>query len=766
MAAILRRGRRPRPLVLIFEDLHWADPALLAFIQYLAEWSTSVAILVLCTARPELLEAHPDWAGGLANATTLALRALATEDTERLARSLLRDLPISAEVERRLVERSGGNPLYAEEYVRLLGDRTSLALTEVEMPDTVVALIAARIDTLKAERKALLYDAAVVGKVFWAGALAAMGDRDPASLRAVLHELARKELIRRSRVSTVPGDEEYAFWHDLVHDVAYGQIPRAERADKHRRAAEWIQQIAGDRVADRAEVLAYHYAEAVALRRLTGQGEDESLRRPAVRYGGIAAEHAMGLDLDRATQLVDKAIDLAEGEGKQMPHLLCVRGTCLVLAGALEEASHVLESARSAAESRGDTEALADTMFQQMDAAYFRGDGRECMRVADDALERFEHETPTSKVARVIGNATVFLMLRGDYARCLELVDRQLVIADEVGDPLAAALATNIRGLIRSQWSGDCKGGLDDLERSLAMFREYDPPNVTLGLMHLGGHQFIWEGPAAARPTYQEAIEHGARTHNSTYEVLARAWGIWALFDAGAWDEALEDAEAVLAWAGDTAHQHASVAAPPRAYILALRGQLHAAREAMAGVVDRARAIVDPQILAPAVQVAAFIALIDGNARIARELAIEGSTMRGAGEADTITETARILIASGGAAHADRLAEHAIEPTRTTNARVTVRAMLAEVAGDTETAAALYDDAAQRWRSFGHPFELAHAFAGRARCLRLLGNPGAAESHATEAASLFRDLGVDEHVLSATGWPLDGSARRVGEPRA
>ena len=163
-------------------------------------------------------------------------------------------------------------------------------------------------------------------------------------------------------------------------------------------------------------MLAYHYTEAVALRRSSGQDEDTSLRQAAVRFGGIAAEHAMGLDLERATHLVDQAIELADGKGDQMPQLLCVRGTCLVQAGALAEASHVLEWARTAAVSLGDTEALADTMFQQIEAAYFRGDGRECKRVADLALERFEREPPMLKVARVIGNATFILMLRGDLS--------------------------------------------------------------------------------------------------------------------------------------------------------------------------------------------------------------------------------------------------------------------------------------------------------------------------------------------------------------
>jgi class 3 adenylate cyclase/tetratricopeptide (TPR) repeat protein len=750
------------PLVLIFEDLHWADPAMLAFIQYLAEWSTSVAILILCTARPELFESHPTWAGGVGNATTVALKPLGNDDTERLARSLLPELPLPAEVERALVERSGGNPLFAEEYARLLAERANRALSETEMPDTVLALIAARIDTLDGERKPLLHDAAVVGKVFWAGALADMGEREPAVVWGELHELGRKELIRRSRVSTIPGDEEYAFWHDLVHEVAYRQIPRAQRADKHRRAAEWIQRIAGARVADRAELLAFHYSEAVALTRASGRPEDDSLRRAAVHYGAIAAEHAIGLDLERATHLVDKAIELAEGRGEQMARLLCIRGTCLVQAGALAEALHVLEWARSAAVSIGDTDALADAMFQQIEAAYFRGDGRECRRVADLILERFAYEAPSSKVARAIGNAAFILMLRGEMARSLELVDRQLGIAEDVRDPLAAALAINTRGLIHSE-SGDRARGLDDLNQSLAMFEAHDPPYVTMGLMHLAGQRLAWDGPAAAPATYREAVEHGARTHNSTYEMLARAFQIWQLLYAGDWDDALEESEAVLAWAGSGAHQHAALATPPRVFILAHRGETAQARATMAGAVDRARKIVDSQIVIPTLTVAALLALIGGELKRAGELAAESSTLHAISETAMIAETARVLIASGGEGHAHRLADHRAEPTHGANCRLAVRAMLAEAYGDAATAAARYDDVAQRWRRFGSPFELAHALAGQSRCLRTLGQHVRAEALEGEAASLFDSLGVDGDVLGATTGPLDRSAPTVGD---
>src|SRR5919201_3016969 len=140
-----------------------------------------------------------------------------------------------------------------------LGERGDLVAHEIPVPETVQALIAARLDTLQPERKALLHDAAVVGKVFWAGAVAAMQGKDEAEARHGLQELARKELVRPARVSSVEGDAEYSFWHLLVRDVGYSQIPRAERARKHVAVAEWIERMSGDRVSDHAEVLAFHY---------------------------------------------------------------------------------------------------------------------------------------------------------------------------------------------------------------------------------------------------------------------------------------------------------------------------------------------------------------------------------------------------------------------------------------------------------------------------------------------------------------------------
>jgi predicted ATPase len=198
--------------VLCFEDLHWADAAFLSFLEHLADWSESVPLLLLCTARPELHEQRPSWAAGLRNATTINLAPLSEEDTARLLSLLLEQAVLPVEAQRALLDRTGGNPLYAEEYVRLLADRDVLAgkLEEVPFPDSVQALIAARLDTLSQERKSLLQDAAVIGKVFWAGALGEMGARDAREVEQDLHELARKELVRPARTSSMEGSRNTA----------------------------------------------------------------------------------------------------------------------------------------------------------------------------------------------------------------------------------------------------------------------------------------------------------------------------------------------------------------------------------------------------------------------------------------------------------------------------------------------------------------------------------------------------------------------------
>src|SRR5205085_1934705 len=246
---LLEAAAEQRPLILVFEDLHWADDGLLDFVDHLADWATTVPLLIVATARPELLDRRPGWGGGKRNAFALSIGALTDEDTALLLQHLLDRAVLDADVQQTVLQRAEGNPLYAEEYARLLAEHG--AGGDLPLPETVQGLIAARIDALAPPEKALLQDASVIGKVFWPGAVGNPDDR-------LLQALERKEFVRRDRRSSIGGETQYAFRHALVRDAAYGQIPRPGRVEKHRRAAEWLASLAPDRGDDRPELLAHH----------------------------------------------------------------------------------------------------------------------------------------------------------------------------------------------------------------------------------------------------------------------------------------------------------------------------------------------------------------------------------------------------------------------------------------------------------------------------------------------------------------------------
>ena len=269
------------PTVIVIEDLHWADPAMLDFLEHLADRAIGVPLLIVATTRPELFERRPEYASGLRNATTITLDPLTDDETTRLLSGMLEEGSIAPELRKAILARSGGNPLYAEGFVQLLRERGLLRRdadawelvpgADLRFPESVQALIAARLDALPADRGTLLADAAVVGTVFWAGAVAAMGERSEAQTNESLHELAKRQLVRPHRRSSLRGETEFSFWHVLTRDVAYAQIPRAARASKHVAVARWIEAHASGRLEDVTDVLAHHYSTALDLVRAGGE---------------------------------------------------------------------------------------------------------------------------------------------------------------------------------------------------------------------------------------------------------------------------------------------------------------------------------------------------------------------------------------------------------------------------------------------------------------------------------------------------------------
>jgi class 3 adenylate cyclase/tetratricopeptide (TPR) repeat protein len=452
---LLEAAAEQRPLVLVFEDLHWADDGLLDFVDHLADWATTVALLIVATARPELLDRRPGWGGGKRNAFTLSIGALTDEETAVLLQRLLDRAVLDADAQQAVLQRAEGNPLYAEEYARMLAERED---GDLPLPETVQGLIAARIDALAPEEKTLLQDASVIGKVFWPGALAGSDDR-------ILHALERKEFIRRDRRSSIAGETQYAFLHALVRDVAYGQIPRAERVEKHRRVAEWIASLTGDRTEDHAEMLAHHYREALTLGEAAGI-DTAALREPARHAFADAAQRAFALSAGQAAlDLARAALALTDPVSPERPalELLAAYGSRLADSQDIPE---LLESAIQGFLAKDDHEHAAEAAAMRASDAFFRGDLAASRAAAARAIE-FARAAPSSPTAaRALAQAARSAeILDGDRPRALELAREALAIAEQAGDDELAARCLNTIGLARVH-AGDA-GGIQDLERSI-----------------------------------------------------------------------------------------------------------------------------------------------------------------------------------------------------------------------------------------------------------------------------------------------------------
>ena len=452
---LLEAAAEQRPLILVFEDLHWADDGLLDFVDHLADWATTVPLLIVGTARPELLDRRPGWGGGKRNAFTLSIGALSDEETAVLLQRLLDRAVLDADAQRAVLQRAEGNPLYAEEYARMLAEHEG---GDLPLPETVQGLIAARIDALAPEEKSLLQDASVIGKVFWPGVLTGAEDR-------ILHALERKEFIRRDRRSSMAGETQYAFLHALVRDVAYGQIPRAERAGKHHRAAEWLTSLAGDRAEDHAEMLAHHYREALTLGEAAGL-DTTALRDPSRQAFADAAERAFSLNAGQtALDFARAALELTDPDSPERPalELLGAYGSRLVDS---EEVPELLDSAIEGFLAQNDYEHAAEAAAMRSSDAFFRGDLGGSRAASARAIE-FARRVPSSpSAARALSQAARGAeILDRDFERALELAREALSIAEEAGDDELAARCLNTIGLARVH-AGDA-GGIEDLEQSV-----------------------------------------------------------------------------------------------------------------------------------------------------------------------------------------------------------------------------------------------------------------------------------------------------------
>jgi class 3 adenylate cyclase/tetratricopeptide (TPR) repeat protein len=758
--AFLEGVASQRPLVLVFEDLHWADDALLAFIEHLVDWSSGLPLLVVCTARPELYERQAGWSGGKRNSTTIGLSPLAPAETTRLVQALLAQAVLPVETQTALLERSGGNPLYAEEFVRMLTDQGILSsgrivAAEIPVPDSVQALIAARLDTLSPERKALLHDAAVIGKVFWAGAVAEMRGIDEAEVREGLHELARKELVRPARRPSLEGQLEYSFWHLLVRDVAYSQIPRTAKAERHRAAAVWLERAAGDRVTDHAELLAHHYVEAIALARAADEHELAlELREPAARFLLLAAERAQQLDLERARDYVDRALELMPAGDPRRARAL-VEAARVAWAAGSPDAERLGEEAVAAFEDQDNPIGIGEALTWLAVITHQRGRTAEAEAHLARATELLEKQPPGRELMLTYAQHALQHMIASRSEQAVAWADRTLELAERLGidegDTLEWVLQA--RGVGRFEL-GDV-AGLTDLRSALDSALERGrSTHAVIAYVNLAHETWLAEGPAAGLDLNRAGIELGERRGAIGPVIWAKAETTWKLFELGRWDELLRTAEEVLAWdAVQGGHQVGAIVRPSKARVLLHRGQLTPAAALTADFLPSAKEIVDPQVLVPALGIAASVEHARGNARAAIDLVRElhAATRDRPLWVRTLQlpDALRICVAEGELDLARALLpseERAL--LRADHSLVASRAILAEAAGEHEAARGLYDRAARGWREYGFVLEEAHALLGVGRCADELGRDGTGAVAA--AHELYAQLGIDLGADAAT----------------
>jgi class 3 adenylate cyclase/tetratricopeptide (TPR) repeat protein len=322
---------RRHPLVLVFEDLHWAEPPLLDLIEDLADRTRDVPLMLLCLAREELLEERPDWARGEPNASALVLDPLSENDTRTLINALLPAAAVAEKVRAELVARAEGNPLFVEQMLALLREQGG-AGEQIVVPPTIQALLAARLDRLSGEQLAVIGAASVVGKEFWRTAVLALSrDHDPSRIDGALAALVRKELVQPDH-STLAQEDGFSFRHGLIRDAAYESVTKGSRAELHERLAGWLEDGYRHRMIELEAILGYHFEQAYQYRAELGPVDERArvlAQRGATRLASAGNRAARAREDTAAANLLSRASELLPADAPERLELLPLIGEAL-----------------------------------------------------------------------------------------------------------------------------------------------------------------------------------------------------------------------------------------------------------------------------------------------------------------------------------------------------------------------------------------------------------------------------------------------------
>jgi predicted ATPase len=468
------------PLIVVLDDIHWAEPTLLDLIEYVATFAHDVPLFILCTARPDLFEVRPGWATPKPNATLLALEPLAGADSETLV-ALLGD--VSAGRRAQIVEAAEGNPLFVEQLVAM---HTESGNGESEVSPTLQALLAARIDRLAGEERAVVERGSVEGRLFHRGAVSELlPERERGEVGTHLLTLVRKEMIRPDR-ATVPGDDGFRFSHILIRDAAYEAVSKRQRATLHQRYADWLAAKLGDEAPD--EIVGYHLEQAHRYGVELGVTDSALGERGAERLSAAGRAARTRQDAAATVNLLGRAVDLCP-DGSLRRRLLAELGLALTQVGELERARELLEQARALASTAGDAHV---EWLARVELAFLRirqqpeGAAEAALSEGEAAIAAREPEVDHEVLARawnLIGEAH---MMQSRAVEQTQALERGLRHARQAGD-----LTLEVELVIRSVppiifGSVPVQEGMryvDDVLEALG-----DVPAVQAFALHVHGH--------------------------------------------------------------------------------------------------------------------------------------------------------------------------------------------------------------------------------------------------------------------------------------
>ena len=739
------------PTVLAFEDMQWADASLLDFVEYLLEWSRDKPLFVITLARPELLDRRSTWGAGHRNFTSLYLEPLSEQAMQELLIGLVPGLPPS--LRSQILARAEGVPLYAVETVRMLLDRRLLVedgsaykvvgeIETLEVPETLHALIAARLDGLSPEERRLIGDAAVLGKTFTPQALAALSGLEVGRLEELLSGLVRREVLGLQSDPRSPEQGQYTFLQDLLRLVAYETLPRRDRREKHLAAAEHLSSTLGDD--EVAEVIASHLLDAYRLDPDADAGG--AMRRNAhealVRAGARAA--SLGASTE-AQRYYEQAAELAV-DSQDQAAALSLAGEMALAGGDVERASGLFEQAMTLYEAAGDTHAAARVSSMIGLADQRLGQNQRAIERMEEAYAVIGDDDPDSDLALLVNRLGTAHFFIGNRERAAELIERGLDVAEALQLPEHLARGWMARAiLIGPRRPEEARALLQlALDTNLAneLFQSATVVTANLSDLNLQRDRY-----ADSLTLLERALELARRIGDRSNEWYALADMTYTLTMLGRWDEALARlAEIPDEQLGASAQPSSVLNGPLEIHVH--RGRLDEARVLLVRFEEFGRSD-DLQMQGVYQAAVAAVRLAEGDHRAAlaaAELAFDTREAHGIGFQGAklgFLHALEALRALGDGARASALLDivEALPPgQRPPLLEAAADRFRAHLAGDEPGADRHFTAAAAQLRALMLPFHLAVVQLEHGAWLMARGRPDDAQSLLAEARETFGRL--------------------------